>query len=423
MTEKLTSRERVMVALNHKEADRVPIDFGAMRSTGISTIAYNNLRKKLGINKGMSRMYDFQQQLAYPEKEVRDLFHVDVIDAGQAFLEDDDNWKEWTLNDGSKCHIPKYLNYEIDENGTLFLKTPAGIVVGKKPKTSLYVDQAYWPFSSYDNIPEDLDTEELNHTLWSVPSPPWHLNILNEDQFNIFKSSIKKLHDESNYAIMLAVGCNLLEMGTWLRGIENFLVDIMLDKKGVERLLDKLVEGYMALLERVFEGVKDYVHILQFGDDLGSQQGPFIPPNIFKEVFKPRYKKMWDFVHSESNCKVFLHSCGSIYELIPSLIEAGLDALNPIQTTAANMDAEKLKKEFGKDLTFWGGGSNTRDVLPNKSPDEVKADVRERINIFGKGGGYVFNQIHNVMADIPPENVIAMFRAAYEYGTYPIKMD
>jgi uroporphyrinogen decarboxylase len=217
---------------------------------------------------------------------------------------------------------------------------------------------------------------------------------------------------------MLAVGCNLFEMGTFLRGMDNFLCDIYLDRRGTERLLDKLMEGYFKLLDRVLKGVGKYVDLLQFGDDLGSQQGPFMSPDIFKQIFIPRYKKMWDFVHENSSCKVFLHSCGSLYELLPYLVGAGLDVLNPVQTTAMNMEQEKLKKEFGRDITFWGGGCNTRDILPNKTPAEVKEDVRVRMEVFAKGGGFVFNQIHNVMADVPSENVIAMFEAAYEFGKY-----
>jgi len=241
----LTSRERVRIALSHKEADRVPIDFGAMRSTGISAIAYNNLRKKLGIKDGLARMYDFQQQLAYPEKEVRDLFHVDVIDAGQAFLIEDKYWRKWKLNDGSLCLIPKYLDVEIDDKETVYLKSINGVVVGKKPKTSLYVDQVYWPFFELPAIPEEIDASKFADVLWAVPSPPWYLDIFDDKQYKIFIESIKKLHDESEYAIMLAVGCNLFEMGTWLRRFDNFLSDIILDKPGVGRLLYKLIEGYM----------------------------------------------------------------------------------------------------------------------------------------------------------------------------------
>ncbi|MCL5073251.1 MAG: hypothetical protein M1308_20535 [Actinobacteria bacterium] len=217
---------------------------------------------------------------------------------------------------------------------------------------------------------------------------------------------------------MLAVGCKLFETGAFIRGMENFMVDIMIDRRGTERFLDALVEKNLKFLDRILKGVGQYVDLLQFGDDLGSQQGLLIPPEIFKSVFKLRYKKMWDFVHENSSCKVFLHSCGSVYDAIPDLIEAGLDVLSPVQTTAVNMEPERLKKEFGKDITFWGGGCNTRDILPSKSPLEIREDVKRRIEIFKPGGGFVFCQIHNVLSDAPPENVISMLEAAYDYGRY-----
>ena len=414
----MKSRERVKLAIDHKQADRVPIDLGAMRSTGIATIAYNNLRKNLKIDKGLARMYDFIQQLAYPEKEIRDLFHIDVIDAGQAFLNDNSDWREWVLNDGSKCLIPKYLNVEIDREGTVLLKNNNDVILGRKPKSSLYVDQCYWVYKDLPKIPDTFNEKDLVKQLWAIPPPPWHLNIFNDDDYKLFINNIKKLHDETDYAIMLSVGCNLFETGNFLRGMENFICDIYLDKSGTERLLDKLVEGYIKFLDRVTKGVGEYVDLLQFGDDLGLQSGPFMSPDVFKEIFKPKYKKMWNFVHNNSNCKVFLHSCGSVYELLPHLIDAGLDVLNPVQTTTANMEPEKIKKEFGKYITFWGGGCNTRDILSNKTPKEVKEDVKRRIEIFSKDGGFVFNQIHNVLANVPPENVIAMLEAAYEYGKY-----
>ena len=414
----MKSRERVKMSINHKQVDRVPIDLGSMRSTGIATIAYNNLRKKLGITKGLAKMYDFIQQLAYPEKEIRDLFHVDVIDAGQAFLNNDSEWRKWTLNDGSKCLIPKYLNVEIDKEGTVLLKNNDNFILGKKPKSSLYVDQSYWVYKDLPKIPNTFNDKDLVKQLWAIPSPPWYLNIFNDNDYKLFINNIKKLHDETDYAIMLSVGCNLFETSNFLRGMENFLIDIYLDKNGTKRLIDKLVEGNMIFLDRVLKGVGEYVDLLQFGDDLGLQNGPFMSPDVFKEIFKPRYKKMWDFVHNNSNCKVFLHSCGSVFELLPHLIDAGVDVLNPVQTTTVNMEPERLKKEFGKYITFWGGGCNTQDVLPNKTPTEVKEDVKRRIEIFSKGGGFVFNQIHNILADVKPENVIAMLEAAYEYGKY-----
>jgi len=416
--ESMTSRERVKLAINHRQPDRVPIDFGAMRSTGIATLAYNKLRSKLGIVKGLARMYDIQQQLAYPEKEIREMFHVDVIDAGQAFLKENNNWREWKLDDVSKCIIPKYLNIEIDKEGMVLLKDNNNIVLGRKPKTSLYIDQAYWVYGNLHKIPNTFNDEDLVKHMWAIPSPPWYLDIFDDEQYRLFIKNIEELHNRTDYAIMLSVGCNLFEMGSFLRRMDNFLCDIYLDKKGTKNLMDRLIEGYMRFLDRVINGVGKYVDVLQFGDDLGGQSGPFMSPDVFKDIFIPRYKKMWDFVHNRSNCKVFLHSCGSIYELLPHLIDAGLDVLNPVQTNATNMEPGKLKKEFGEYITFWGGGCNTSEILPMKTPEEVKEDVKRRIDIFADGGGFVFSQIHNILADITTENIIAMFEAAYEYGQY-----
>ncbi|MGM0365455.1 MAG: uroporphyrinogen decarboxylase family protein [Actinomycetota bacterium] len=210
----------------------------------------------------------------------------------------------------------------------------------------------------------------------------------------------------------------MFETGTFLRGMANFMIDMYKDKEKTKKLLDRLVERNLMKLEKVIGGVGEYVDLLQFGDDLGGQDGPFMSPEIYEEVFKPRHKRMWDFVHDRSNCKVFLHSCGSIYKLLPGLIDAGLDVLNPVQTTARDMEPEKLKKEFGKDIIFWGGGCNTRDILAKGTPKQVQEDVKKRMAVLAEGGGMVFNQIHNILADVPPENVISMLEAAYEFGKY-----
>jgi len=414
----MTPRERVKLSINHKESDRIPIDFGGMRSTGISIITYNKLRKKLGINDGLARMYDFIQQLAYPEQEILDLFHIDAIDTSRGFLKSNNEWREWTLNDGSRCLIPKYLNIEIDKDLTVFLKNEDGLILGKKPKSSLYIDQAYWVYGNLPSIPQDLDEEVLTKQMWAIPNPEWNIDIFDDNQYKLFINNIKDLYLNTGYAILLSVGCSLFERGNYLRGMENFLCDLYTDKKGVERLLDTFLEGYLELLKRVLKGVGKYVEILVFGDDLGTNTVPFFSKEKFREILKPRYKKMYDYVHAMSDCKIFLHSCGAISEFIPDLIEIGMDILNPVQTSSYGMEPEKLKKEFGKHITFWGAGCDTIKILPYGSPKEVKEDVKKRINIFAEGGGFVFNQIHNILADVPPENVIAMFEAAYEYGFY-----
>jgi uroporphyrinogen decarboxylase len=387
-----------------------------MRSSGIAAIAYNRLKEKLGMPQSSTRMYDFIQQLAYPDREVRERFHVDAIDVGQAFLTGDDDWREWTLNDGSQCLIPYYLNVEKDEEGSVLLKHSDGTVLGKKPASSLYVDQTYWVYGSYESIPEYIDDEDLQRHMWAVPTPPGHLDITNAEDRDPFVRTIKDLRETTDDALMLSVGNNLFESGTFIRNMENFLVDLYLDKKGAARLLDALMTLHMDKLEKVLDAVGPYVDVLMFGDDFGSQLGPLMSPEVYRELFKPRQKEMWDYVHRNSNCKVFLHSCGSIYELIPDMIDAGLDVLNPVQTSAHNMDPALLKREFGQDLAFWGGGCDTRDVLPHATPGEITDHVRRRIDILAKDGGFVFNQVHNILADVPPENIIAMFDTAYGYG-------
>jgi len=261
-----------------------------------------------------------------------------------------------------------------------------------------------------------IDEDDLTKEMWSIPTPEWTKNIFNEKEYKLFIDSIKNLYENTDRAIILNVGCSLFK-GMSLRGLDNFLCDLYLDKKGVSRLFDKLLEVYLATLEVTLKGVGEYVDILVFGDDLGAQNGPLISPEIFKELFKAQYKKMYDLVHNISDCKICLHSCGSVYEFIPDLIDIGMDALNPVQTNTANMDPKKLKKEFGEYITFWGGGCDTQ-LLTFGTPEEIKMDVRKRIAIFSSGGGFVFNQIHNILANVPPENVIAMFEAVYEYGFY-----
>jgi uroporphyrinogen decarboxylase len=191
-------------------------------------------------------------------------------------------------------------------------------------------------------------------------------------------------------------------------------MDLYLDPANVHRLLDKLMEMHMDFLSKVCESVGDIVEIIKFGDDLGTNTGPFMPPGIYNEFFGPRHKILCDYVKSNSSAHTMLHCCGGIYELIPELIAAGFEILNPVQINAVNMEPERLKKEFGKDLTFWGGGCNTQSILNQATPSQVKDHVRRNIEAFSKGGGFVFTTVHNIMPDVPPENIIAMFEAVGE---------
>ena len=216
---------------------------------------------------------------------------------------------------------------------------------------------------------------------------------------------------------MFGAGCNLFEMGAFLRRLDNFLMDLFLDPLNVEKLLDELVQIHLNSLEKICKSVGDIADIIKFGDDFGMSSGMLIPRETYQKFFKPRQKILCDYVKNNSNMKLFLHSCGSIKPIIPDLIEVGFDILNPVQTNCFDMDPVTLKNDFGNDITFWGGGADTTNVLNKKTPDEVRKHVLERLTIFSKDGGYIFNQIHNILPDVPPENIIAMFEAVKEYNS------
>ena len=183
-------------------------------------------------------------------------------------------------------------------------------------------------------------------------------------------------------------------------------------------LPDGLADHYTANLPRYLDAVGDYVQIIQMGDDLGTQRGPQMSPRMYRQIIKPAHRQVYEYVKAHSGLYIFLHTCGSIYRLIPDLIEVGVDILNPVQISAAEMDPVRLKREFGQDVVFWGGGADTQHVLPNATPEEVRQHVRELIEVFAPGSGYVFCQVHNIQANVPPENVVTMFETALEFGRY-----
>jgi uroporphyrinogen decarboxylase len=191
----------------------------------------------------------------------------------------------------------------------------------------------------------------------------------------------------------------------------NFFILLAGEPARAHRFLDKLVEQHLENLEKFLSAVGPYIDIILFGDDLGMQTGPQISPRMYREFLHPRYELMWETAKKLADVKVMLHCCGGIYPLLPGLIEAGLDIIQPIQTSAKDMEPERLKREFGMDICLWGGGCDTQGVLPRGTSKEVAEDVRGRVSVLGPSGGFVFQQIHNIMADVPPENIVAMLDA------------
>ncbi|MEW5901941.1 MAG: uroporphyrinogen decarboxylase family protein [Acidobacteriota bacterium] len=414
----MTRRERVLRAIGHREPDKVPIDLGAMRSTGITAVAYNRLKKYLGIEGGETLVYDVVQQLAQPEISILDYWEADVIDLGRAFLAEEKDWKDFVLPDGSPAKIPASAGFEPDGSDGWVVRSDDGTVIGVMPKAAFFLDQSHYPLLDWDG--QDLSALEKLPTLmgkvtWAaLATAPWHVPPTREHLAEISRRA-KNLYETTDFAILAAFGGNLLEWGQFLRRNDQFLLDLVDNPRAAEALLDRLTEIHIENLEKFLNAIEGYVQIIQMGDDLGTQLAPQISPEMYRRFFKPRHKLIYERVKRRRGIHLFLHSCGSIAALLPDLIDAGVEIINPVQTSARGMEPEKLKNEFGKDLTFWGGGCDTQRVLPQGSAGEIDAHVRRRMEIFGPGGGFVFTQVHNIMPNVPPQNMVAMAEAAKTY--------
>jgi uroporphyrinogen decarboxylase len=416
----MTSRERVLAAITHREPDRVPIDLGSTPSSGISAIAYARLAEHVGHTDAKVRVYDVVQELAQPEWWAIEEFGVDVIDIGRTFNQDDSAWQPTRLRavDGREysAFYPSWFNPREEADGRL-IATVAGEDIAAKPRGATFFDQTCFPF--IDGYPDDIASalpDAMGKVLWAaLVHSPW--DHAGDDGFwDDLRERTLELRRTTDKALMVVVGCNLFEWGTFLRRMDNFLMDLYTDESTVERLLDELMSSHLATLEKVCASVGDIVDVVRFGDDLGIDTGPFMSPDIYRRLFKPRHTQLCDFVRKNSSMHTFLHSCGSIYKLIPDLIEAGFEILNPVQTNTVNMEPERLKSEFGADICFWGGGADTRHVLNSATPEKVSDHVKSRMDTFGPGGGFVFNTVHNIMPDVPPENIVSMFETVQQYA-------
>lgn len=411
----MTSKERVLAAINHQQPARIPVDLGSNPSSGISAMAYTNLKKALGITTGHTRIFDVVQQLAIVEDEVVDALGIDILDVGRVFNTHESDWYDITMPDGSTAQYPIWFKPIEREDGSHEVEKN-GIVIARKPAGGAFFDQTYFPYeddypSDYSNLKNDMDM-----ILWqALAHSPW--DHAHEDLFwDELRSRTLKLRESTDKALMITCGCNLFEWGTFLRKLDHFLMDLLSEPEEVEGLLEELMKIHLASLEKVCDAVGDIVDILRFGDDLGTTGGLFMPPDTYRELFKPHHTQLNAFVHENSQMKTFLHSCGSIYRVMPDLIEAGYDIINPVQTNCFEMDPDTLKSEFGSDITFWGGGCDTAAILNKATPDEVFQHVTERCKTFGPQGGFIFNTIHNILPEVPAENMIACFDAVKAYN-------
>lgn len=374
----MTSRERMLTALRHQEADRVPIDLGG-GTTGIEVEAYDRLKPLLGFQ-GQTRTF------------VRD--HVEIDEPILQRFGVDTRYVRVGPPQGYRLQLDPDNSY-VDIWGTRW----------RKPVSSLYYDMVEFPI-------KDATMDDLKRYRWPDPHDPGRTAGLRE--------RARRLAEETDYAVVLDVtGFGVFEQGWALRGFENFLADLIAEPEFAEALIQGVADYQIALYDHVLAEVGPYVQVVMVAEDLGTQTAPMVSPKTYRRMIKPAQKRVWQFIKSRTDAQLFLHSCGSVRAFIPDLIEIGVDILNPVQVAATGMDPKELKAEFGKDLTFWGGGCDTQKVLTFGTPDEVEAEVRQRIAELAPGGGFVFNQIHNVQPQVPAENIVRMLDAALEYGRYP----
>ncbi|HOZ49613.1 MAG TPA: uroporphyrinogen decarboxylase family protein [Candidatus Hydrogenedentes bacterium] len=423
----MTSRKRVEKALAHKEPDRIPLDLGASAVTGMHVSAVYKLRQALGLDVPGTpvKVVEPYQMLGEIAPDLVDALGVDVVGLGgrrTLFGFENRDWKPWTTFDGTPVLVPEVFNTDPEPNGDI-LMYPEG---DKSAPPSGHMPKGGWYFDTIVRQPP-IDEAALN-----VEDNLEEFGPISDDDLDHFRAEAERLHTQTDKAILASFGGTAfgdiaLVPGPWLkhpkgiRDIAEWYISPMMRRDYVYRLFERQCEIALANLDRIHEAVGDKVAAAFLtGTDFGTQAGPFIAPQTYRDLFMPFNKAVNDWVHTHTTWKTFIHSCGSVRALIPDFIEAGFDILNPVQTTAADMGARELKQAYGDQLVFWGGGVNTQQTLPFGTPVEVCEDVRYRIETFGPGGGFVFNTIHNVQAQTSAENLIALYETVRECGKYPL---
>ena len=411
----MTSRERVTKAINHQVPDRVPVDLGGMKASTIAAIAYDKVKRQLGMTTP-TRVIDARFMIAALEDDVLKRLHADVVpldlSCALPMSRPQDEWIPRQLFDGTDVLFPPDTRIGEDAAGNWLLLNEDGSPTSfQMPKGGYYFDDMAF------NRGDRIDPKQFRP-----------VSDVSDEHLALLQKYGRSLYRNTDYAI-LGWGFGICFLGLSLitdrtSNVTQALTDewmmmLMTEKETCHEMMDRSVEASIKCLKLAHEAVGDCCFAWGVAaDDSGTQRGEFIRPELWAEMLKPHYKRLTDWIHTNTPWKVFMHSCGSIYNLLPHFIEAGIDILNPVQTSAANMDPTRLKKEFSDRLVFWGGGCDTQSVLGKATPAEIRQHVKERMRIFSPGGGYVFNQVHNIQSNVPPENILAMFDAAHEFGVY-----
>jgi uroporphyrinogen decarboxylase len=382
----MNSRERLHLALNHQEADRVPFDLGATVLTSIHHKSYAALRNYLGLPRVEPRIVDIFQQIVVVDDDMRERLKVDVRDvaprSSASFKIELKDMGEYT--------------YFYDEWG----------IGWKMPKDAgWYYDMFYHPLSKAETI------ADIENYPWPDPTDPARFAGLGE-------RARQAAEVEGQGVFLGGLSAGIMEMAAWTRGFDNYFSDFANNETLLVALMTKIMELKMQYWEIALRAAGEHASAVGEADDFAGQFRMLISPAMYRRIVKPLHKQLFDFIHARTQAKIFFHSCGAIRPVIPDLIEIGVDIINPVQVSATGMDSAELKREFAKDITFWGGGVDTQRVLGTGTPDEVRADTRRRIDDLAPGGGFVFATVHNIQGNVPPENLMAMWETLQEYGVY-----
>jgi uroporphyrinogen decarboxylase len=384
--ETMTPRQRLLTTLRHETPDRVPIDLGG-NQTGIHKNAYANLVRYLGLPAGIEIM-DAVQQLARPSERLLERFHVDTryVAAGPA-----SSWKGGIVKAQRGGRAWHDLTDEF------------GVRWSMPDDEPLYMDITLHPLAGA--------------TVRDVRDYPWPKGD-DPSRFVGLRERARSLREETPYAVVSGISGVVYETCWYLRGLERWFQDLLAAPEFCEAMLDQTLKFWLDWFRLFLDEAGDCVDVIMIGDDLAGQHGPLFNPAIYRRLVKPRHGRLVAFIRSRTKAKIWYHTCGSCAAFIPDLLENGIDILNPVQTSAASMSPVELKSRFGRSLVFWGGGCDSQRVLPRGTPSEVAAEVRRSLDAFKPGGGYVFSGIHNIQGEVPPENIVALFEAAFEYGFY-----
>ncbi|MFW6309257.1 MAG: uroporphyrinogen decarboxylase family protein [bacterium] len=421
----MNSRKRVKKILNGGVPDRVPLDLGGSPVTGMHVSSVYRLRQALGLDEPGTpvKVIEPFQMLGEIKPDLQEALGVDIISLSgpeNFFGFKNENWKPWETFDGTPVLVPEKFNTEPEENGDIYMYPQGDKTVppcAKMPEGGYYFDAL--------NRQQSIDENTLD-----IEDNLEEFGPMTEEELEYYRKEINRLYNNTDKAIFANFGdtsfgdiahipgCSL-KNPEGIRGVEEWYISLAIRKDYIYRVFEKQCEIALKNLERIKKVVGNKISVLFVtGTDFGAQDGPFISNKTYRSLFKPFHQEVNKWVHKNTDWKTFIHSCGSVTALLDDFIEAGFDILNPVQCSAAEMEPEKLKQEYGSRIIFWGGGVNTQKTLPFGSAKEVKEEVKSRIEILGKDGGYIFNPIHNVQADTPEENLTVMYEAFEENAGY-----